>query len=184
MADAKFCLSCGTALASIAAEEDGGTKMRLRCAACGWTHWNNPVPVLAAIVECTDRDGLVLLARNAAWQGRMFALITGFMEAGESPEEGIAREVAEETALVVEEASLVGVYEFTRMNQVIIAYHVRARGEIRLSPELVEYKLMRPADIKCWPAGTGKAVADWLRSKGIEPQWMEFPKPAAQAAAS
>jgi NAD+ diphosphatase len=27
----------------------------------------------------------------------MFALITGFMEAGETPEEGIAREIAEET---------------------------------------------------------------------------------------
>ena len=29
----------------------------------------------------------------------MFALITGFMEAGETPQEGIAREVAEKTAL-------------------------------------------------------------------------------------
>ena len=111
--------------------------------------------------------------------GRMFALITGFMEAGETPEEGIAREIAEETALRVDRASLVGVYEFKRMNQVIIAYHVVARGEIVLSPELAEYKLMRPEDIKCWPAGTGRAVADWLRAKGIEPQWMEFPKVAA-----
>jgi hypothetical protein len=33
--------------------------------------------------------GRVLLARNAAWTGRMFGLITGFMEAGETPEEGI-----------------------------------------------------------------------------------------------
>jgi NADH pyrophosphatase NudC (nudix superfamily) len=41
--------------------------------------------VLAAIIEMTDRDGRVLLARNTAWQGRMFALITGFMEAGETP---------------------------------------------------------------------------------------------------
>jgi NADH pyrophosphatase NudC (nudix superfamily) len=180
----RYCASCANTLEWLEQAEDGGAKARLRCAACGWTHWNNPVPVLAAIVECTDRDGLVLLARNAAWKGRMFALITGFMEAGESPEEGVAREVAEETALVVDEANLVGVYEFTRMNQVIIAYHVRAHGEIRLSPELAEYRLMRPADIKCWPAGTGKAVADWLRSKGIEPQWMEFPKPATEAAAS
>ena len=35
-------------------------------------------PVLAAFVECTDRGGRVLLARNAAWSGRLFALITGF----------------------------------------------------------------------------------------------------------
>jgi NADH pyrophosphatase NudC (nudix superfamily) len=177
--EVRYCTHCATALEWLSQEEDGGARSRLRCAACGWTHWNNPTPVLAAIIELADRDGLVLLARNAAWQGRMFALITGFMEAGESPEEGIAREVAEETSLQVEAAKLVGVYEFKRMNQVIIAYHVVARGEIALSPELAEYKLMRPEEIKCWPAGTGKAMADWLRGKGIEPQWMEFPRQSA-----
>ena len=35
--------------------------------------------------------------------------------------------------------------------------------------------LFAPAEIKCWPAGTGRALADWLRSRGIEPQWMELP---------
>jgi NAD+ diphosphatase len=58
--------------------------------------------VLAAVIECTDREGQLLLARNAAWPGRMFGLITGFMEAGETPEDGIRREVAEETSLQVE----------------------------------------------------------------------------------
>jgi NADH pyrophosphatase NudC (nudix superfamily) len=154
--------------------EDGGEKARLRCPACAWTHWNNPTPVLAAIIECADRDGMVLLARNAAWQGRMFALITGFMEAGESPEEGITREVAEETNLVVEELNLVGVYDFQRMNQVIIAYHAVADGEVRLSPELVDYKLYAPEDVKCWPAGTGYALADWLKSRGYTPTFVEW----------
>ena len=181
--EVRYCAHCANALEWLEQQEDGGAKARLRCAACGYTHWNNPVPVLAAIVECVDRDGLVLLARNAAWKGRMFALITGFMEAGESPEEGIAREVAEETSLAVERSTLVGVYEFTRMNQVIIAYHVQARGEIRLSPELAEYKLMAPADIICWPAGTGYGMAEWLRGKGIEPKFMSFEERAAQAAA-
>ncbi|HZW74538.1 MAG TPA: NUDIX domain-containing protein [Caldimonas sp.] len=175
MADAKFCLSCGTALESIAADEDGGTKMRLRCAACGWTHWNNPTPVLAAVIELVDRDGQVLLARNAAWPGKFFGLITGFMEAGETPEDGIRREVAEETSLSVDSLALIGVYEFLRMNQVIIAYHAAARGEIRLSPELVDYRLFAPEKVRCWPAGTGRAMADWLRSRGVEPQWMELP---------
>lgn len=105
----------------------------------------------------------------------MFALITGFMEAGETPEEGIAREVLEETALVAEAVSLIGVYDFQRMNQVIIAYHVQARGEVRLSPELAEYKLFAPADLRCWPAGTGYALADWLRRRGHEPRFIEFP---------
>ncbi len=170
-----FCPTCATPLQLLSQMEDGGEKARLRCPACGYTHWNNPTPVLAAIVECADRDGLVLLARNAAWPGRMFALITGFMEAGETPEEGIAREVREETNLNVEALKLVGVYDFQRMNQVIIAYHAVARGEVVLSPELAEYRLYRPEDIKCWRAGTGYAVAEWLRSRGIEPQWVELP---------
>jgi len=167
----RYCPACATSLAQIELPEDGGPKTRLRCPACGWTHWNNPVPVLAAIVEL---DGKVLLARNAAWTRRMFALITGFMEAGESPEEGIRREVLEETGLTVERLALVGVHDFQRMNQVIITYHAVAHGEVRLSPELAEYKLFNPKDVICWPAGTGWALADWLRSRGIEPRFMEL----------
>ena len=171
--DYRFCPVCATELALIAQAEDGGEKTRLRCPACGFTHWNNPTPVLAAVIECVDRGGQVLLARNAAWSGRFFGLITGFMEAGESPEEGIRREIAEETALSVDGLSLLGVWDFQRMNQVIIAYHAAARGEIRLSPELAEYKLLAPEDVRCWPQGTGQALATWLRRKGIEPKWFE-----------
>ena len=145
----------------------------MRCMACDWTHWNNPTPVLAAIIEYR---GQVLLARNAAWSGRMFALITGFMEAGETPEEGIAREIKEETNLDVLSLDLVGVADFQRMNQVIITYHAVAEGEISLSPELVEYKLLDPQDVMCWPAGTGLALAQWLRGRGIEPRFIEFPR--------
>ena len=173
--DARFCLQCGTALALLVQDEDGGPKQRLRCPACGWTHWNNPTPVLAAIIECSDQGGQVLLARNAAWTHRMFALITGFMEAGETPEEGIRREVLEETSLAVSALSLVGVYDFQRMNQVIIVYHALASGEVKLSPELAEYKLFAPQDLRCWRAGTGYALADWLRSRGHEPSFIELP---------
>ena len=148
--DFRFCPQCATPLQSITLEEDGGAKARLRCTACDFTHWNNPTPVLAAVIECADRDGCVLLARNAAWPNKnAFGLITGFMEAGETPEEGIRREVAEETSLQVDELNLIGVYDFQRMNQVIIAYHARARGEVVLSPELVEYKLIAPGDAMC-----------------------------------
>jgi NAD+ diphosphatase len=171
----QFCPQCATPLAMIEREEDGGPTTRLRCSACDFTHWNNPTPVLAAVVECADRGGQVLLARNAAWTGKMFALITGFMEAGETPEAGITREVLEETALVAESVSLIGVWDFQRMNQIIIAYHVVARGEIRLSPELAEYRLFEPADMMCWPSGTGHALAQWLRQRGIEPRYFEWP---------
>ena len=177
-----FCTHCATALESIAALEDGGSKTRLRCPACGWTHWNNPTPVLAAVIEMSDRQGQLLLARNAAWPGKMFGLITGFMEAGESPEEGIRREVAEETSLRVDALDLIGVYDFQRMNQVIVAYHALAHGEIKLSAELAEYRLFAPADVRCWRAGTGYALAHWLKANGHTPQWFDLP--ASQRAQS
>ena len=169
----KFCPQCATPLEFIPLLEDGGEKERLRCVACGYTHWNNPTPVLAAVVEY---QGKVLLAQNAAWPGKMFALITGFMEAGETPQGGIAREIQEETSLTASALTLIGVYDFQRMNQVIIAYHAVCHGEVKLSPELVDYRLYELQDVKCWPAGTGYALADWLRTRGHEPEFVEWSK--------
>ena len=175
----KYCPQCAAPLAWRSQLEDGGEKSRLRCPACDYTHWNNPPPVLAGVVEV---EGRILLARNAAWPGKMYALITGFMEAGETPQEGIAREIAEETNLATDELNLIGVYDFQRMNQVIIAFHAVCHGEVRLSPELVDYRLYEPPAIKCWPSGTGYAMADWLRSRGHTPQFIEWAKRDENAA--
>jgi NAD+ diphosphatase len=169
----RFCPACAAPLILQSQMEDGGEKARLRCTACDYTHWNNPTPVLAAVVEY---QGKILLARNAAWSGEKFALITGFMEAGETPEGGIAREIAEETNLQTSALKLLGVYDFQRMNQVIIAYHAVCHGEVRLSPELVDYRLYAFEDVLCWPAGTGYALADFLTSRGHEPTFVEWSK--------
>ena len=166
----KFCPTCATPLELVAQMEDGGEKQRLRCRGCNWTHWNNPTPVLAAVIQYQDK---ILLARNAAWTHKMYALITGFMEAGETPQEGITREIAEETNLRALSLDLIGVYDFQRMNQVIIAYHALCEGEVKLSPELVDYKLLAFDQVRCWRAGTGYALAEWLRGRGYEPQFME-----------
>jgi NAD+ diphosphatase len=170
-AEFKFCPQCATPLQIITQLEDGGDKARLRCTACDFTHWNNPTPVLAAVIEY---EGKILLARNAAWAGKMYALITGFMEAGETPQGGITREIQEETNLATSELNLIGVYDFQRMNQIIIAYHAVCRGEVKLSPELVDYKLYGHEDVMCWPAGTGYALADWLKSRGYTPQFVDW----------
>ena len=171
----RYCPSCATSLELLTQLEDGGEKARLRCPACDYTHWNNPTPVLAAVIEY---EGQILLARNAAWSSRMFALITGFMEAGETPQGGIRREIKEDTMLDTTSLDLIGVYDFQRMNQIIIAYHAVCTGDIELSPELVEYQLYAPEDIKCWPAGTGYALADWLKSRGHVPEFVEWQKRA------
>ena len=170
----KFCPQCATPLEIVMQPEDGGEKNRLRCVACSFTHWNNPTPVLAAVIEY---NGQILLARNAAWSGRLFALITGFMEAGETPQGGIEREIKEETSLDTTSLNLIGVYDFQRMNQIIIAYHAVCTGNVALSPELVEYKLYDYSAVKCWPAGTGYALADWLKSRGYTPEFVEWQKP-------
>jgi ADP-ribose pyrophosphatase YjhB (NUDIX family) len=105
----------------------------------------------------------------------MFALITGFLEADETPEQGIAREVKEETNLDVEHSSLIGVYDFTRKNELIVAYHVIASGEVRLSEELVEYRMVQPERLKPWRAGTGLAVADWMRARDLPFEFVDLP---------
>jgi NADH pyrophosphatase NudC (nudix superfamily) len=171
----KFCPQCAHPLALIGQLEDSGHKERLRCAACGFTHWNNPVPVLAAVIEF---EGKILLARNAAWTAKAYALITGFMEAAETPQEGITREIGEETSLQVNALNLIGVYDFQRMNQIIIAYHASCSGTVQLSPELVDYRLFRHEDVLCWPAGTGYALADWLTGRGYQPRFVEWGKTA------
>lgn len=147
-------------------------KIRLACPDGHWTHWDNPLPVLAALVEI---EGRILLARNAAWPEKMFALITGFMERGETPEQGIARELKEETNLDADAIALIGVYEFIRKNEVIIAFHVKASGEISLSEELVDYRLIAPEKLRPWRAGTGYAMADWMRARGLPVEFFDMP---------
>lgn len=162
----RFCPRC----ASLLAQVDLGGASRMACpdAACGYVHWDNPIPVVAAIVE---HEGRVILARNRSWPEHMYGLVTGFLERGESPQQGVAREVKEELDLDAEATSLVGVYPFERKNELIIAYHVEAAGVIRLNEELVDYRAIQPSRLRPWKFGTGLALADWLRSRGLEPNF-------------
>ena len=165
-----FCPQCGKPLEQVV--RDG--KDRMVCVDaqdCGYVFWNNPTPVVGAIVE---HEGEVLLARNAAWPEGWFAIITGFLEAGESPADAALREVKEELDLDGEVVELVGVYDFFRMNQVIIVYHVRATGKVTLSEELIDYKKLPAENVKPWASGTGQAVKDWLAKRGIFNEEVSF----------
>ena len=156
----RFCPRCAQPLIDIPL----AGRQRLACEdlQCGFVHWDNPLPVVAAIIEHEDSGGKILLARNRAWTFEFFALITGFLERDESPEEGVAREVKEEVGLDTVSTHLVGVYDFRRKNELLIVYHVKARGTIVLNEELSDYRLMEPEDIVPWDQGTGHAVKDWL----------------------
>ncbi|MBK8525061.1 MAG: NUDIX domain-containing protein [Betaproteobacteria bacterium] len=152
----RFCSACGAGLETLPL----AGRLRLVCAAgCGHVEWGNPLPVVAALVE---REGRIVLARNHAWAEGVFGLVTGFLEAGESPEEAVGREVAEELGLVASAVSLIGAYPFERKNEVILAYHVQATGEIVLNEELAEFRLIAPEKLRPWDFGTGLAVRDWL----------------------
>jgi len=167
-----FCPHCAQPLNL---RDEGGTARQV-CPdpACGFIHWENPTPVVAAIVE---HEGLLILARNRAWPAAFYALITGFLEKSDpSPEDAITREVMEELSLQATEVNFIGNYSFARQNQIILAYHVPAKGEIVLGEELVDYKRIEPARARYWPAGTGLALRDWLVSQGHQPQAIELPR--------
>lgn len=160
----RFCPRCGTRLI----ERELGGLRRQACADghCGFVRWNNPAPVVAALV---DYEGKVVLARNRAWPEKMFGLVTGFLERDESPEQAAAREVKEELNLEALKVQLIGNYAFPRRHEIILAYQVVAAGEIALNEELAEYRLIAPEKLRPWSFGTGLAIADWLRSRGIDP---------------
>ena len=41
--------------------------------------------------------------------------------------------------------------------------------------ELVEYRMVEPARLKPWRAGTGLAVADWMRNRGLPFEFVDLP---------
>lgn len=156
-ADHHFCPRCATRLV----ERPHAGRPRRLCPsdACGWVHYDNPLPVVAAIVE---HAGRILLVRSPGWPQKWFGLVTGFLERGETPEAAVLRELEEELGLSGEVVSLVGAYAFPERNELIVAYHVRATGEIKLGPELEAYRAVEPDRLRDWPFGTGLAVRDWL----------------------
>ena len=156
----RFCPRCGSGL--VARDTGGVSRPACPVEACGFVVWDNPVPVVAAIVE---HAGRVVLARNVGWPEKVFGLVTGYLEPDEAPEAAVAREVGEELGLRATAVRLVGLYPFARKNQLIIAYHVIADGCIVLNEELAEYRLIDPDKLKAWDFGTGPAVRDWLAAR-------------------
>ena len=115
------------------------------------------------------------MIRTHKWSN-LWGIPGGKVKWGEPAADALRREIKEETNLDTTALDLIGVYDFQRMNQLIIAYHAVCTGEVRLSPELLEYRLYDFDQLKCWPAGTGYALADWLRARGHEPEFVEWAK--------
>ena len=78
------------------------------CTGCGIQVWANPVPVCVVLVPIADQDrtGLLVVRRAIPPQIGKLALVGGFLEEHETWQQGGAREVLEETGIVVDPASL------------------------------------------------------------------------------
>ncbi len=99
-----FCWECGGKAESIFA--DG--RVRKVCTECKTILYENPFPTTAALV-INNQDELLLVKRSVHPAIGRWCLPGGFLELGETPEEGVLRELKEETHLEGEVKSLVGV---------------------------------------------------------------------------
>jgi ADP-ribose pyrophosphatase YjhB (NUDIX family) len=140
-------------------------RVRLVCDACDFIHYLNPRLVSNVLPEM---DGRVLLLRRAIHPsyGR-WAFPGGYLELGESPEEGAEREAREEVGLEVKAGPLLGVYSRPPHGIVIVVFRSAAvRGAVRPGPEALEAAWFWPRDIP-WDGlafeTTAAALRDWVR---------------------
>lgn len=122
---------------------------RAVCAHCGFIDYRNPKLVVGSVVE---RSGRILLCRRAIEPRKGFwTLPAGYLELGETAEEGAVREAAEEAAAHISIDRLLAVYSVPRIGQVQIIYRAELRGDIIApGPESLEVRLFAWDDIP-WP---------------------------------
>lgn len=94
------------------------------CTADGSEHYPRTDP--AIIVAVVDDDDRVLLGHNAAWPRGRFSTLAGFVEAGESAEHAVRREVLEETAVVVDALEYRGSQPWPFPASLMLAYRGHA----------------------------------------------------------
>ena len=88
----RFCAVCG---APTAAAQGGIFR---KCTTCPAEHFPRTDPVVITVVIDTERDRC-LLGRQASWPAGMFSALAGFIDHGESIEDAVRREVAEESGI-------------------------------------------------------------------------------------
>lgn len=117
----------------------GDERSRRICDSCGFIDYQNP-RIVAGVVA--HRDGQVLLCKRAI-EPRMgfWTLPAGFMELGESVEEGACREAREEARAELDLEGLLAVYSIPRIGQVQIFFRARLINDPSAGPESLEVGL-------------------------------------------
>lgn len=117
----RFCGSCGAPTES----REGGHLRQCLDATCNAPTYPRTDP--AVIMLVSDGDN-VLLHRQRAWGAGQWSVLAGFVEPGETMEEAVAREVLEETGIVVDRVSYVASQPWPYPSSVMVAFTARAVG--------------------------------------------------------
>jgi NAD+ diphosphatase len=118
----QFCGHCGTR--TVYHKVDRATE----CPNCGLVNYPRIAP---AVIVAVERGDELLLARNANFPAAFFSVLAGFVEAGESLEETVRRELREEVSIEVENIRYFGSQSWPFPNSLMVGFTATyASGEI------------------------------------------------------
>ena len=142
--DHRFCGKCG------APTERSPTERVRTCTRCRHGAYPRLSPAVIMLVE---RDGKALLARNARFTRPFYSTLAGFVEVGETLEHAVAREVAEEAGIAIDEIRYFGSQPWPFTGSLMIGFTARwTRGEIVADPtELADAGWFAPDELPVVP---------------------------------
>jgi ADP-ribose pyrophosphatase YjhB (NUDIX family) len=118
---------------------EGDERERLVCADCGFVAYENPKPVVGAVV--VDAGRVLLCRRAIPPRAGFWTLPAGYMEMGETVEEGATREVWEEARARVTLEGVLALYSIARLGQVQVLFRAHlAEPGIAAGPESLEVR--------------------------------------------
>jgi NAD+ diphosphatase len=128
-----FCGKCGTPTAVMDSE------MAKICPECGFTSHTRIAP---AVITAIIKDEKLLMAKHSYGLKNMYGLVAGFIEAGETLEEGVEREIMEEVGLKVKDIKYFGSQPWPFPNSLMIGFTAKYEsGEIKVDgKEILEAK--------------------------------------------
>ena len=118
----------------------GDNRERLVCPDCNYVAYETPKVVVGVVATW---EGKLLLCKRAIEPRRGYwTLPAGFMETGESPEEGAVREAWEEARANLEIIDLLALYSLSHISQLQLFYRARLRSpDVSAGPESEEVGL-------------------------------------------
>ena len=140
----EHCQVCGTPVEHKV--PDGDNRDRAICPSCGHVHYVNPLNVVGTLPVWQDQ--VLLCRRNIEPRKGFWTLPAGFMELGETTEEGAARETDEEAGAHIEMQGLYCVLNVVTAGQVHLFYRARLLStDFAPGPETIEARLFTEAEI-------------------------------------